>query len=137
MCFFFFQAEDGIRDDLVTGVQTCALPISSAPGSAALVEDVVMKPNGRALLLACAALAVAGCGDEPKAAKAETPVTSLALLTADTTTIDAPLALPSQLYVEHDAVVAARSSGTVESVLADLGTRVGGGQLLAKLESID
>src|SRR6266536_2929598 len=26
--FFFFQAEDGIRDPLVTGVQTCALPIS-------------------------------------------------------------------------------------------------------------
>src|SRR5256885_3712745 len=28
--FFFFQAEDGIRDYKVTGVQTCALPISSA-----------------------------------------------------------------------------------------------------------
>src|SRR5438105_5856709 len=28
---FFFQAEDGIRDPLVTGVQTCALPISSGP----------------------------------------------------------------------------------------------------------
>src|SRR5207249_9722041 len=27
--FFFFQAEDGIRDRNVTGVQTCALPISS------------------------------------------------------------------------------------------------------------
>src|SRR2546421_4043325 len=27
--FFFFQAEDGIRDLIVTGVQTCALPISS------------------------------------------------------------------------------------------------------------
>src|SRR5438132_8266977 len=26
--FFFFQAEDGIRDHCVTGVQTCALPIS-------------------------------------------------------------------------------------------------------------
>src|SRR5689334_23952423 len=26
-CFFFFQAEDGIRDGTVTGVQTCALPI--------------------------------------------------------------------------------------------------------------
>src|SRR5260370_18276136 len=26
-CFFFFQAEDGIRDSSVTGVQTCALPI--------------------------------------------------------------------------------------------------------------
>src|SRR5687768_18305812 len=28
--FFFFQAEDGIRDVAVTGVQTCALPIWSA-----------------------------------------------------------------------------------------------------------
>src|SRR5207248_4861137 len=27
LCFFFFQAEDGIRDRTVTGVQTCALPI--------------------------------------------------------------------------------------------------------------
>src|SRR5438552_16032095 len=33
LIFFFFQAEDGIRDDLVTGVQTCALPILSlTPG---------------------------------------------------------------------------------------------------------
>src|SRR2546430_14657637 len=29
-CFFFFQAEDGIRDLTVTGVQTCALPILCA-----------------------------------------------------------------------------------------------------------
>src|SRR2546427_5969677 len=29
--FFFFQAEDGIRDLTVTGVQTCALPISHQP----------------------------------------------------------------------------------------------------------
>src|SRR6266487_1125254 len=29
--FFFFQAEDGIRDGRVTGVQTCALPISGWP----------------------------------------------------------------------------------------------------------
>src|SRR5437868_8876933 len=28
LCIFFFQAEDGIRDRHVTGVQTCALPIS-------------------------------------------------------------------------------------------------------------
>src|SRR5207244_8107904 len=34
MVFFFFQAEDGIRDDLVTGVQTCALPISSVMAAA-------------------------------------------------------------------------------------------------------
>src|SRR6266498_5449265 len=30
VCFFFFQAEDGIRDADVTGVQTCALPIFTA-----------------------------------------------------------------------------------------------------------
>src|SRR2546428_172348 len=33
--FFFFQAEDGIRDLIVTGVQTCALPISRARERAA------------------------------------------------------------------------------------------------------
>src|SRR5258708_27663931 len=37
--FFFFQAEDGIRDDLVTGVQTCALPIY-APS----LEDYAADP---------------------------------------------------------------------------------------------
>src|SRR2546422_979139 len=31
--FFFFQAEDGIRDVAVTGVQTCALPISARRGA--------------------------------------------------------------------------------------------------------
>src|SRR2546429_8385674 len=38
--FFFFQAEDGIRDVAVTGVQTCALPISKEPavGCAAAIS---------------------------------------------------------------------------------------------------
>src|SRR5438552_14549632 len=40
--FFFFQAEDGIRDDLVTGVQTCALPITW-PGDGVKRTD----PRGR------------------------------------------------------------------------------------------
>src|SRR5438034_10676078 len=31
LCIFFFQAEDGIRDHCVTGVQTCALPIYLMP----------------------------------------------------------------------------------------------------------
>src|SRR5207247_3266454 len=35
LCLFFFQAEDGIRDPLVTGVQTCALPIYSLRRQAA------------------------------------------------------------------------------------------------------
>src|SRR5690606_39805678 len=38
--FFFFQAEDGIRDFHVTGVQTCALPISTAV-SARPVQNAV------------------------------------------------------------------------------------------------
>src|SRR5437763_16530210 len=40
--FFFFQAEDGIRDTSVTGVQTCALPICSIcdNGSAAVFSCV-------------------------------------------------------------------------------------------------
>src|SRR5438552_11808938 len=36
LVFFFFQAEDGIRDDLVTGVQTCALPIQAVGGIEAM-----------------------------------------------------------------------------------------------------
>src|SRR2546425_8812472 len=36
--FFFFQAEDGIRDKLVTGVQTCALPIFAVANPAAFVK---------------------------------------------------------------------------------------------------
>src|SRR5437764_9289140 len=42
LCFFFFQAEDGIRDTSVTGVQTCALPISR------LVTERVRVEPGRA-----------------------------------------------------------------------------------------
>src|SRR5256714_2285030 len=43
--FFFFQAEDGIRDKLVTGVQTCALPISPSPAGQALdtAEGVIFN----------------------------------------------------------------------------------------------
>ncbi|HEY8105197.1 MAG TPA: efflux RND transporter periplasmic adaptor subunit [Gemmatimonadales bacterium] len=96
-----------------------------------------MRRNLAFTIVAAAAVAASGCGSDPAPARAEAPVTGLALVTVDTTTIDVPLALPSQLYVEHDAVVAARSAGTVESVLADLGTTVEPGQLLAKLESPD
>src|SRR5260370_1999077 len=37
---FFFQAEDGIRDSSVTGVQTCALPIYYGPGAYPIVMSV-------------------------------------------------------------------------------------------------
>src|SRR5258708_17436123 len=44
--FFFFQAEDGIRDDLVTGVQTCALPISTFVGTSTPAL-ITTSPNGQ------------------------------------------------------------------------------------------
>src|SRR5256885_13033959 len=44
---FFFQAEDGIRDYKVTGVQTCALPIcSSAVRTQFLIESIVLSLTG-------------------------------------------------------------------------------------------
>src|SRR6266498_4637888 len=42
--FFFFQAEDGIRDADVTGVQTCALPICRH--EACLGEDAEVRTDG-------------------------------------------------------------------------------------------
>src|SRR2546425_4953973 len=43
--FFFFQAEDGIRDKLVTGVQTCALPISPGASRASCGADTLRAPR--------------------------------------------------------------------------------------------
>src|SRR6266545_6809133 len=42
--FFFFQAEDGIRDKLVTGVQTCALPICMGQRGAGPVRRAMSGP---------------------------------------------------------------------------------------------
>src|SRR5437660_2269916 len=43
VCFFFFQAEDGIRDGHVTGVQTCALPISEvAVGMPSVIDAALL-----------------------------------------------------------------------------------------------
>src|SRR5258708_30422964 len=42
LVIFFFQAEDGIRDDLVTGVQTCALPICLSDGAAAHEQQIAL-----------------------------------------------------------------------------------------------
>src|SRR6266850_4237775 len=68
--FFFFQAEDGIRDYKVTGVQTCALPISTAllfarAGARLVLADV------RAAELAQTAAAVREVGGDPVAVTAD------------------------------------------------------------------
>src|SRR3712207_7211172 len=43
LCFFFFQAEDGIRDIGVTGVQTCALPIFQLIGGMVLHDGSIAE----------------------------------------------------------------------------------------------
>src|SRR6266550_8808691 len=45
--FFFFQAEDGIRDVAVTGVQTCALPIFVISGLLTSPQAVAIKNAGK------------------------------------------------------------------------------------------
>src|SRR5699024_11799965 len=42
--FFFFQAEDGIRDRNVTGVQTCALPISFLVAATFFALQTILTP---------------------------------------------------------------------------------------------
>src|SRR5437763_2575323 len=47
LVFFFFQAEDGIRDTSVTGVQTCALPICRSRGTP---RSALLAPYTRSIL---------------------------------------------------------------------------------------
>ena len=85
-----------------------------------------------------------GCGGEIRSASPQqagaprvTNASAKPEFTVEAVTVQLPLELQSQLYVEHDAVVVARSSGTIDSVFAELGDRVSAGQVLARLESVD
>jgi RND family efflux transporter MFP subunit len=105
---------------------------------AALVEGTVMKPSLWMLLLL-------GCGTRPVSRPAAAPTetgslgasSEVSYATADTATVQDALALSSQLYVERDATIYARSPGVVEAILVDLGSKVEAGQPLARLESTD
>src|SRR2546430_16049381 len=73
-CFvFFFQAEDGIRDLTVTGVQTCALPIYSWGGMLAL-EYALTRPAGLvSLVLASAPASIPQWVEETGRLRAQLP----------------------------------------------------------------
>jgi membrane fusion protein (multidrug efflux system) len=91
----------------------------------------------RMLVLGGVAVTVA-CGSAPVPREAAAVAGGQPLLaTVETVTVALPIAVESQLYVEHDAIVYARSAGLVESVLVDLGARVRAGQTLARLEDVD
>ena len=78
------------------------------------------------------------CGPGATAdAKTTTAAPDTAGILVTSAAVSAPLELPAQLYVEHDATVVARSSGVIDSVYAELGARVGTGAELVRLESQD
>ena len=82
-------------------------------------------------------LASAACGREATPRVSGVESLTVAALVVDTATVSLPLSFPAQLYVEHDAVIAARSAGVIDSLLVDVGTRVTTGQVLARIESVD
>jgi RND family efflux transporter MFP subunit len=109
-----------------------------------VVENLVMR---RGALRIAAAVAVAAACDGSSADTGRGPIETAegarvapdpaSLVTAETLTVELPLSLPAQLYVEHDAAIYSRSSGIIEEILVDLGTPVKAGQLLARLERTD
>src|SRR2546430_10864455 len=52
-CVFFFQAEDGIRDLTVTGVQTCALPISRSSKAPRNISPLIPEWQSRYAINSC------------------------------------------------------------------------------------
>ncbi len=92
---------------------------------------------GAALLAGCAGDAESAKPRQSGAPQQSAGTVASAEFVVDTMTVQRPLELPAQLYVEHDAVVVARAQGTVDSLFVELGDRVGAGQLLARLESAD
>jgi len=103
--------------------------------------SVLYKARRTALL--AAACTTMACGNEARSAspqQAGSPqqtVPAKAEFTVETTTVQLPVELPAQLYVEHDAVVVARTGGTIDSLFAELGDRVTAGERLARMESAE
>jgi len=120
-------------------------PLSSRASVASpLSSRASVASRGICTSLAVLALAssAAACGEARSASPQQAGAprgtgTPVAEYVVDTSTIRLPIELPAQLYVEHDAVVVARSAGTIQQLDAELGDRVGAGQLLARLENTE
>src|SRR3712207_1489044 len=85
--FFFFQAEDGIRDIGVTGVQTCALPISFAQTAKGNIQGTVQDPNGAAVVGATVEATNDATGEKRNATTTDAGLYTLANLDAGTYTL--------------------------------------------------
>jgi len=94
-------------------------------------------PCGIALVCACGGEARSASPQQAGVPQIPVGVSTKVEFTVDTITVQLPLELPTQLYVEHDAAVVARSSGTIDYLFGELGDHVSAGQTLARLESAE
>ena len=103
-----------------------------------IVAHALDRARTGALVWAITNVVLAACSPratpDPRGTSAAPDTAGLLVASA---TVRTPLQLPAQLYVEHDAAVVARSAGVVDSVMAELGSRVTDGMTLARLENVD
>lgn len=100
----------------------------------------------RAILVATSTAVLSGACTGSPDARASGPATAGAAATAlaadeaggtvavESTTVATPARLPSQLYVEQDAAIGARSAGVLRTLSVDLGSSVRSGELIGHLE---
>lgn len=86
-------------------------------------------------IIAAAAVLTGACSPRATPDPRRPGETDSAGLLVAVDTVNTPLQLPAQLYVEHDAAVVARSAGVIDTIFAELGSRVSAGAMLARLES--
>jgi RND family efflux transporter MFP subunit len=102
-----------------------------------VVEDLDVKGTRRSFTFPLAStVLVAACGgrsESPPAAKVATPT----VFVAESATVNVPLSVPSQVYVEQDTWLYARAAGVLESLLVDIGSVVHAGDVVATLEHAD
>ena len=109
---------------------------------------MIQRPSAGAIVHALALIVLAGgCSATPDAKAANTadstpsavgsvslPASSNNFVRVDSLLIGEPLRLESAVYVEQDAVIAARVGGILRSLSVDLGARVQQGQLLGRVD---
>ncbi len=94
---------------------------------------LTVRPRSRVVALILTWVAVVACGHE--SVPAARAAVALPTVLVETMTVSTPLSLTSQLFVERDAVVAARASGMLERLGVDLGVRVAAGEPIGQVES--
>src|SRR2546429_6092715 len=111
LVFFFFQAEDGIRDVAVTGVQTCALPIyvrTQRPTDVPYIGSRNLYPRGsmpRTLLAGLALIALAACGGGSHHGRAKAHATAPTPLAAQATATNARAPAKRKRAAEADTAL--------------------------------